>query len=50
MIIKASCLVTRMLNELNMLNSEKNIVVPDNIMCLGTDALGLLGNCNKVMI
>ena len=49
MIVNASCIVTKMLNELNSLKTEKNIEIPDNIMSLGTDALGLLGHCNKVI-
>ena len=48
MLIKAACLITKMLHELNVLRNEKEVDIPEDIMCLGTDALGLLGHCNKV--
>ena len=48
-LIKASCLITQLLNELNTLKKEKNIDVPQDVIYLGTDALGLLGHCNRLI-
>lgn len=47
-VVKSACLITKMLNQLNDLK-KNGTDIPQEIVDLGTDAVGLLGHCNRAM-